>query len=171
MGLLLSNVVGQLRNSDYKLSHHDRVVADVWEKDVWEFQADFGSSGSYRFFLHFLGKIAVQEMSGKMPGTPRHPSSRHPRPSDTRRCQKCPLTRLKTSCDVTTSGVIRSILTAKTVHQVMDCRCVVNYVGASFLHAVACKNASKFRYRPKAVLPQRCSAHFRRIFDAILTDF
>ena len=58
-----------------------RVVADVWE-DVWEFQAKSGSSGSCRFLLHFLGKIAVQKMSGKTPGSPRHPSSRHPRPSD-----------------------------------------------------------------------------------------
>ena len=59
-----------------------RVAADVWEKDVWEFQAKSGSSGSCRLFLHFLGKIAVQELSGKTPGSPRHPSSRHPRPSD-----------------------------------------------------------------------------------------
>ena len=58
------------------------LFADVWEKDVWEFQAKSGSSGSCRLFLHFLGKIAVQEMSGKTPGSPRHPSSRHPRPSD-----------------------------------------------------------------------------------------
>ena len=43
------------------------MVADVWEKDVWEFQAKSGSSGSCRFSLHFLGKIAVQEMSGKTP--------------------------------------------------------------------------------------------------------
>ena len=40
-----------------------RVAADVWEKDVWEFQAKSGSSGSCRLLLHFLGKIAVQEMS------------------------------------------------------------------------------------------------------------
>ena len=52
------------------------------EKDVWEFQARSGSSGSCSLFLSFLGKIAVQEMSGKTPGSPRHPSSRHPRPSD-----------------------------------------------------------------------------------------
>ena len=58
-----------------------RVVADVWKKDVWEFQAKSGSWGSCRLFLHFLRKIAVQEMSGKTPGAPRHPSSRHPRPS------------------------------------------------------------------------------------------
>ena len=35
-----------------------------------------------QFSLHFLGKGAVQEMSGKTPGSPRRPSSRHPRPSD-----------------------------------------------------------------------------------------
>ena len=38
-----------------------------------------GSSDSCRLFLHFLGKIAVQEMSGRTPGSPRRPSSRHPR--------------------------------------------------------------------------------------------
>ena len=59
-----------------------RKVADVWETDVWEFQAKSGSSGSCRLFLHFLGKIAVRKMSGRTPGSPRHPSSRHPRPSD-----------------------------------------------------------------------------------------
>ena len=58
-----------------------RKVADVWEKDVWEFQAKSGCSGSCRLFLHFLGKIAVQKLSGRRPGSPRHPSSRHPRPS------------------------------------------------------------------------------------------
>ena len=41
------------------------MAADVCMKDVWEFQAKSGSSGSCRLFLHFLGKIAVQEMSGK----------------------------------------------------------------------------------------------------------
>ena len=69
-----------------------RVVADVWEKDVWDFQAKSGSSGSCRLLPDFLGKIAVQEMSGKTPGTPRHPSSRRPRPSenvpDTMKCER-----------------------------------------------------------------------------------
>ena len=32
-------------------------------------------------FLDFLGKVAVQKLSGKTPGSPRHLSSRHPRPS------------------------------------------------------------------------------------------
>ena len=61
-----------------------RVVVDVWEEDVWEFQAKSGSSGSCRLFLDFLGKITVREMSGKTPGSPRYPSSRHPRPSEKR---------------------------------------------------------------------------------------
>ena len=60
----------------------DRKVADVWKKDVWEFQAKSGSSGSCRLFLYFLGKSAVQKMSGSTPGSPRHPSCRHPRPSE-----------------------------------------------------------------------------------------
>ena len=29
-------------------------------------------------YLHFLGKIAVHKVSGKTPGSPRQPSSRHP---------------------------------------------------------------------------------------------
>ena len=33
------------------------------------------------FFLHFLGKMAVQKMSGKTPASPRHLSTRHPRPA------------------------------------------------------------------------------------------
>ena len=59
-----------------------RKTADVWKKDVWEFQAKSGSSGFCCLLLYFIGKIAVQEMSGKTPGSPRHPSSRHPRPSE-----------------------------------------------------------------------------------------
>ena len=45
-------------------AHHSRVVTDVWKKDVWEFQAKSGSSGSCCLSLHFLGRTAVQEMSG-----------------------------------------------------------------------------------------------------------
>ena len=33
-----------------------QVVAEVWEKDVWDFQAKSGSSGSCRLFLHFLSE-------------------------------------------------------------------------------------------------------------------
>ena len=39
-----------------------RVVVDVWEKDVWDFQGKSGSSGSFPLVLHFLGNIAVQEI-------------------------------------------------------------------------------------------------------------
>ena len=37
------------------------------------------------FLIHFLGTIAVQKMSGKTPGSSRHPSSRHPWPSEGKR--------------------------------------------------------------------------------------
>ena len=64
------------------LRYSNRVVADVWEKDVWDLQAKSGSPGACPLILHFIGKIALQKMSGKMPGSPRHPSCRHARPSD-----------------------------------------------------------------------------------------
>ena len=41
------------------------MAANDWKKDIWDFQAKSGSSGSCRFFLHFLAKIAVQKMSGE----------------------------------------------------------------------------------------------------------
>ena len=69
----------------------NQVVADVWETDVWEFQAMSGSSGSCRLFLHFLGKRAVQKISGKTLASPRHPSSRHPRPSELRHVGRGPI--------------------------------------------------------------------------------
>ena len=65
----------------------NKVAADVWEKDVWEIQAKSGSSGSCPLFLHFQGKTPVQKMSGRIPGSPRHPASRHPRSSDLRKCR------------------------------------------------------------------------------------
>ena len=40
-------------------------VADVWEKDVWEFQAKSGSSGSCRLFFHFLGKSQFENCLGE----------------------------------------------------------------------------------------------------------
>ena len=82
--VLWSRQILRLRNAIKKsvLRHQKLVVADVWKKDIWEFQARSGSSGSRRLFLHFLGKPAAQEMSGKTPRSPRPPSSRHPRSSD-----------------------------------------------------------------------------------------
>ena len=47
------------------LQTYTLMVADVWEQDVWDFQAKSGSSGSCCLFLHFLEKIAIQQMSGK----------------------------------------------------------------------------------------------------------
>ena len=41
------------------------MLADVWKKDVWDFQAKPASSGSCCLFLHFLGTIAVQKVSGR----------------------------------------------------------------------------------------------------------
>ena len=42
-----------------------RKVADVWKKDVWEFQAKSGSSGSCRLFLRFLGKSQFEKRLGE----------------------------------------------------------------------------------------------------------
>ena len=42
-----------------------RVVADVWKKDVREFQAKSGSSGSCHLFLNFLGKSQFEKCLGK----------------------------------------------------------------------------------------------------------
>ena len=53
-------------------------VADVWEKDVWDFQAKSGAQVLALF--SFISR--VPEVPGKTPGSARHPSSRHPRPSD-----------------------------------------------------------------------------------------
>ena len=41
-----------------------RVVADVWEKDVWDFQAKSGSSGSFRFCPSFPGENRTSKTSG-----------------------------------------------------------------------------------------------------------
>ena len=50
-----------------------RVVADVWEKDVWEFQAKSGSSGSCGLFFGKSQYKKCLETRG---------SPRHPRPSE-----------------------------------------------------------------------------------------
>ena len=42
-----------------------RLDGDVWGKDVWDFQARSGSSGSCPLLLHhLLGKVAVLKKSG-----------------------------------------------------------------------------------------------------------
>ena len=55
------------------------MVADVWEKDVWE--KDVWEFMFLPSLPSFPRKISVREMSGKTPGSPRHPTSRHPQPS------------------------------------------------------------------------------------------
>ena len=65
----------------FSFEARSQVVADVWEKDAWNFQAKSGSSGSCPLFLHFLRKIAAQKMSGKTPGSRRHPSTGRPPPA------------------------------------------------------------------------------------------
>ena len=47
-----------------------RAIADVWEKDVWDFQAKSGSSGFLPSFPSFPREVAVQKVSGKTPGSP-----------------------------------------------------------------------------------------------------
>ena len=41
-----------------------RLVTHVWEKDVWDFQAKSGTSGSCPLFFYFLQKIAVHKSLG-----------------------------------------------------------------------------------------------------------
>ena len=82
---LLKPLLRTLLRTLLPINAHCKVAADVWEKDVWEIQAKSGSPGSCPLFLHFLGETPVQKMSGRSPGSPRHPSSRHPRSSDTAR--------------------------------------------------------------------------------------
>ena len=62
--------------------------ADIWEKDVCNFQAKSGSSGSCPLFLNFIGKITIPEMSGKELECPRCPSPRHPRRAKVQRTPK-----------------------------------------------------------------------------------
>ena len=57
-------------------------AADVWKKDVWDFQAFSQTSLELRFSLGNEGKDRKNLNSQTWPGTPRRPSSRHPRPSN-----------------------------------------------------------------------------------------
>ena len=57
-------------------------AADVWKKDVWEFQAFSQTFLELRFSLGNEGKDRKNLNSQTWPGTPRRPSPRHPRPPD-----------------------------------------------------------------------------------------
>ena len=72
------------KGTDHNLHFHAIIqkAADVWKKDVWDFR---------RFPRHFLncdfplvneGKDGKNLNSQTWPGTPRRPSSRHPRPPE-----------------------------------------------------------------------------------------
>ena len=55
-------------------------TADVWKKDVWDFQALSQTSVELRFSLGNEGKDGKNLNSQTWSGSPRRPSSRHPRP-------------------------------------------------------------------------------------------
>ena len=57
-------------------------AADVWKKDVWEFQAVSQTFLELRFSLGNEGKGGKNLNSQTWPGTPRRPSPRHPRPPE-----------------------------------------------------------------------------------------
>ena len=57
-------------------------AADVWKKDVWDFQAFSQTFLELRFSLGNEGKDGKNLNSQTWPGTPRRPSFRHPRPPD-----------------------------------------------------------------------------------------
>ena len=56
-------------------------AADVCKKDVWDFQVFSQTFFELRFSLGNEGKDGKNLNSQTWPGTPRRPSSRHPRPS------------------------------------------------------------------------------------------
>ena len=69
-------------NSDNHSRNIDQKAADVWKTDVWDFQAFSQTLLELRFSLGNKGKDSKNMNSQTWPGTPRRPSSRHPRPSE-----------------------------------------------------------------------------------------
>ena len=57
-------------------------TADVWKKDVWDFEAFSQIFLELRFSLEYEGKDGENLNSQTWPGTPRRPSSRHPQLPD-----------------------------------------------------------------------------------------
>ena len=66
------------------ISARNQKAADVWKKDVWDFQAFSRTFLELRFSLGDEGKDGKNLNSQTWPGTPRPPSSRHPRPLEER---------------------------------------------------------------------------------------
>ena len=60
----------------------DQKTADVWKKDVWDFQAFSQTLIELRFAMGNEGKHGKKLNSQTWPGTPRRPSPRHPRPPE-----------------------------------------------------------------------------------------
>ena len=54
--------------------------ADVWKKDVWDFQGSSQTFSELEFSLGNEGKEGRNLNSQTWPGSPRRPSPRHPRP-------------------------------------------------------------------------------------------
>ena len=65
------------------LANYPQQTADVWKKDVWDFQAFSQTFLELRFSLGNEGKDGKNLNSQTWPGTPRRHSARHPRPPDT----------------------------------------------------------------------------------------
>ena len=57
-------------------------TANVWKKDVWDFEVFSQTFLELRFSLGNEGEDGERLNSQTWPGTPRRPSSRHPRPPD-----------------------------------------------------------------------------------------
>ena len=57
-------------------------AADVWKKDVWDFQVFSQTFLELRFSLGNEGKDGKNLNSQTWPGTPRRPPPRHPRPPE-----------------------------------------------------------------------------------------
>ena len=64
--------------------HLNQKAADVWKKDVWDFQAFSQIIFEVWFSPGNEGKDGKNLTSQTCPGSPRRPSPRHPRPPDWR---------------------------------------------------------------------------------------
>ena len=75
---------GPFWSRDAKNPVRDKVqkAADVWKKDVWNFQAFSQAWFEVRIFLGNEGKDGKNLSSQTWPASPRHPSPRHPRPPE-----------------------------------------------------------------------------------------
>ena len=80
--ILLQRLPYTIRTSTIGAINISQKAADVWKKDVWDFQAFSQTSLELRFSLGNEGKDGKNLNSQTWPGTPRRPSPRHPRPPE-----------------------------------------------------------------------------------------